>query len=916
MRVSFLGIACLLVGSGCGQKAAPECWLDSDCETATLHCLDGRCVADGHDGGIPDGGLPPGCLHIDFDCSGPASPDRRQSKDMDSDGWGECCDCDDFDEQVYPEATEIWFNGIDDDCDPDTPDDPCSVLTLDCTGPGLIDQGQDADGDGWGMCCDCDDHARLVYPGRPEVWGNGIDDDCNPRTLDDGSYLCEVAEPDCSAQNLNQGADQDGDGWGACCDCDDSDPQVHPGRTELIYNNKDDDCNPLTTDGDCPPDCSRPDGYCQGADYDLDGWGLLCDCDDGDENVHPGQAEILDNGIDDDCNALTLDEGTDCEAPELDCSQAGTAGQGPDADHDGWGTCCDCDDQHSQIYPGAEERCNGLDHDCDGEIGAVGCACPDISGEYNVNAYCYLLMGDEQFVQLVQTGCDVSFFLDVYLCTGTIDEALNLYVECAGFGFPCSSKVSLIDYIFLDCSLQCSFFFEPADENVVCSHHLDPVCTQAGQLCSVVGGSHSPVTACVSTLPLGREPGYYCDDDLGIYCKNSLCIDSVCAAICQDDTHCDEFGHSSCQTVAYDNGYGTVGNIQACMPEIANETRCESRLDCAAGSFCSYRQADESVKTVCRPTNPDAGVPGDVCMSGTDCQSNLCICDGALCSGLAEGFCSQICGSDSDCISSRMCGLVTIPDLGGTDRLVSACVPDPDSCGSNADCPVGKSCQVWMEDLELVTQCWYGAGPATDNTGQPCANDTNCFSVWCNSTQNYCLGVCLNDGDCPSYDSGAGPCSTDAECALDQLCEAGQCIRPFECATHVYFMGYDDQAREVFDTVNLCRPERRPCALDGDCRLGEVCSQTLDKTAWVAEYSCVDGLGAGQLGDDCFAGGAASCWSGMCLVVDGGGPGNQYCSQACLVAADCGDLGQWDCQALRYDVRPGVVGYLPGCVSL
>ncbi|WP_396602751.1 MopE-related protein [Algibacter sp. R77976] len=80
-------------------------------------------------------------------------------------------DCDDTDENVNSSVTEIIGNGIDDDCNPETPDSADTI---------------DADGDGYTANeGDCNDSDSAVNPGATEVPYNGIDDDCNPLTLDD-----------------------------------------------------------------------------------------------------------------------------------------------------------------------------------------------------------------------------------------------------------------------------------------------------------------------------------------------------------------------------------------------------------------------------------------------------------------------------------------------------------------------------------------------------------------------------------------------------------------------------------------------------------------------------------------------------------------------------------------------------------
>ncbi len=54
-----------------------------------------------------------------------------------------------------------------------------------------------------------------------------------------------------------------------------------------------------------------------GEDLDQDGYYGLLDCDDSDNSINPGIQEILNNGIDDDCDSLSLDDYLTCYIPYL-----------------------------------------------------------------------------------------------------------------------------------------------------------------------------------------------------------------------------------------------------------------------------------------------------------------------------------------------------------------------------------------------------------------------------------------------------------------------------------------------------------------------------------------------------------------------------------------------------------------------
>ncbi len=96
--------------------------------------------------------------------------------------------------------------------------------------------------------------------------------------------------------------DADGDGFSPPADCDDADDEIFPGAPEAC-DLKDNDCDGVPDD--CPAGMNCVNGQCA-VDQDGDGFSPPQDCDDTDQNIHPGAQEVCDN-IDNDCNGLRDD---------------------------------------------------------------------------------------------------------------------------------------------------------------------------------------------------------------------------------------------------------------------------------------------------------------------------------------------------------------------------------------------------------------------------------------------------------------------------------------------------------------------------------------------------------------------------------------------------------------------------------
>jgi len=355
-------------------------------------------------------GAPESCDRVDEDCDGVADDDPAEGDvyytDADADGYGDdasaalACskpsggvatpgDCDDGDATVNPDADELC-DGRDDDCDGLVDDAPVDrVLWFtdeDGDGYGPVSSGiracDDPYGDGVNAWGDCDDADVDVNPGVAETWYDGVDEDCGGDSdydQDGDGYL----ESDTPLPTTDPGSgDVVDDGTDSLTgDCDDLDAAVHPDAEES--------CDGVDEDCDGGTDEEAGDGSSWYLDMDDDGYGAVAtgetrcespgegwvaragDCDDADPDVHRGAAETWYDGIDQDCagdSDYDRDGDGYVEAGLVD-PDASTLdpGSGEIVDDGSTTEPGDCDDRRATVHPDAEESCDDVDEDCDGE---------------------------------------------------------------------------------------------------------------------------------------------------------------------------------------------------------------------------------------------------------------------------------------------------------------------------------------------------------------------------------------------------------------------------------------------------------------------------------------------------------------------------------------------------------------------
>ncbi len=302
----------------------------------------------------------------------------------------------------------------------------------------------------------------------------------------------------------------------------------------------------------------------------------------------------------------------------------------------------------------------------------------------------------------------------------------------------------------------------------------------------------------------------------------------------------------------------SVRNVLAAASAILFVLGCgNSHMTDGGGDDAAIVIPDGALNDAGTDSGPPPSATGAACMSDADCSGTAGTCLTEAMTGLAGGYCSAFCTSDSDCASDAMCVQI--------DRTNSVCLVNCDPTGTN-QCRMGYGC---ANGVGIPPVCLPGCEDATDCPSGDMCQPGGGFSA---------------AGACYSPDAGVGDaCSSSDQCPNNSICASqgrfgwpgGSCI----------MFGCDLNGNTGCTGDSQCLPFFRGggcfdgCTSASDCRAGYDCRGDV---SYPDRVTCQPSFTPSDLGQPCSTSSGVGCVGGACLTEESYGYPGSYCvAEAC-----------------------------------
>ena len=801
---------------------------------ATL-CVDGAweaCSAElyGSYSALYQGGLETSCDGFDNDCDGAADEDfsvtgadgtvysgagvdcgvglcAGGSTTCSGDGSALLC-------SSFGDAEDEVCNGKDDDCD--------GKKDANDAGDLLTNDSRDCEKQA-GVCAGATKPASLCSQGTWQACGaatyeaaaSAAGNDYEPEP----ESLCDGQDNDCDGTADEEMPDSDGDGLSDCVDDDDDNDGVLDDG-DGSGTEGDNPCASGVTTG-CDDNC-RVDENAGQADADGDGQGDACDDDtDGDGDPDGTDCGPLDptifngapercNGKDDDCDTLidandtelTTDDAQICENQVGVC--AGAAKPATLCVSGSWSACSATEySANSGLYDDAlEQRCDGKDNDCDGQIDedfeSDGQVKGDACGTGECQGGVMICMEDQSGIvcstELGGGGSEICDGKDndcdgltdaedvASLLSGDPQQCENQAGVCSGAAKPVSLCVSgawqacgATEYGMHDTSYEEGFESSCDGEDNDCDGAIDDDFSVAG----ADGTTYSGVGTSCGVGRCANGTTACTPDQQGISCSTfELATDEICD---NKDNDCDGATDANDADAIDDQGF-FISDAPACENTKGVCAQVKKPVDlCVSGNWNSCGTAQYQAQAIGYEAGAELSCDGydNDCDSATDEDFTMETLDGSTLSGLGAACGAGACGGGAtECTISAdgiQCSTAHLAHDEVCDGADNDCDGDADT--SDAADMLANDTQACELTTGVCTGSTKPSNLCVDGAWQDCdttiyssqsANYEPALELSCDDMDNDC------DGSVDEDFSLSGPDGT-VYTAIGASCGVGLC---------------------------------------------------------------------------------------------------------------------------------------------